>query len=63
MKSRRKTSRAVITRTSIDGKVDMRESPDRIVFTMASWRRAFSEPPDVGRWFLPVRGHPATNLN
>src|SRR3984893_3850127 len=30
--SRRKTSRAVITRTIIDGTTDMRESPDRIVF-------------------------------
>jgi hypothetical protein len=37
--SRRKTSRAVITRTIIDGTTDMRESSDRIVFAMASWRR------------------------
>src|ERR1700730_17204773 len=37
--SRRKTSRAVITRTIIDGTTDMRESPDQIVFTMARWRR------------------------
>jgi len=36
--SRRKTSRAVIRRTINDGTTDMRESPDWIVFTMASWR-------------------------
>ena len=41
MISRPKTSNAVITRTIIDGTTDMRESPDRIVFTMASWRRGF----------------------
>ena len=43
VKSRRKTIRAVITRTIIDGTIDMMESPARIVFTMASWHRAFPE--------------------
>jgi hypothetical protein len=52
LKSRRKTIRAVITRTIIDGTTDMRESPDWIVFLFQDGDdgfgqaayRAFAEP-------------------
>jgi hypothetical protein len=42
--SRRKTIRAVIMRTIIDGTTDMRESPDWIVLSMTAGRRVLTRP-------------------